>query len=43
MQKRSEPQKVYNLSGQLLLDDAVGIKSLPAGIYIVGGKKYVNH
>lgn len=33
--------KVYNLSGQMVSDDASRLNELPAGIYIVNGKKYV--
>ena len=34
---------VYNLRGQILTKDADDTKLLPAGIYIVGGKKYLKH
>lgn len=32
---------VYNLSGQVVTTDAASLYSLPKGIYIVNGKKYV--
>lgn len=32
---------VYNLSGQVVTTDASSLYSLPKGIYIVNGKKYV--
>ncbi len=34
----TEPQKVYDLQGRYVGDDT---KSLPKGIYIIGGKKVV--
>jgi hypothetical protein len=34
-----EPQDVYSLSGQKVCSRAKDLKSLPAGVYIVGGKK----
>ncbi len=33
--------KVYTISGQLVADDTNALASLPQGIYIVNGKKYV--
>ena len=34
-----EPQDVYSLSGQKVCSRAKDLKGLPAGVYIVGGKK----
>lgn len=34
-----EPQDVYSLSGQKVCSQAKDLKGLPAGVYIVGGKK----
>jgi hypothetical protein len=34
-----EPQDVYSLSGQKVCSQAKDLKSLPAGVYIVGSKK----
>lgn len=33
--------RVYNLQGQLVANDASKLNSLPQGVYIVNGKKYV--
>ncbi len=33
--------KVYNINGQVVASDASSLSSLPQGIYIVNGKKYV--
>lgn len=33
--------KIYNLNGQIVSQDAKGVKSLPKGVYIVNGKKIV--
>lgn len=33
--------KVYNLNGQAVINDASKLYELPAGIYIVNGKKYI--
>ena len=33
------PQDVYSLSGQKIRSKAKDLKGLPAGVYIVGGKK----
>lgn len=33
--------KVYNINGQLVSEDANSFKSLPSGIYIINGKKYI--
>ena len=35
------PQDVYSLSGQKIRSKAKDLKGLPAGVYIVGGKKIV--
>ncbi|MDE5642865.1 MAG: leucine-rich repeat domain-containing protein [Muribaculaceae bacterium] len=41
----SMPQSVYNTQGILIFEDATpeDIESLPAGLYIIGGKKQVVH
>lgn len=33
--------KVYNINGQLVIEDANSFQSLPSGIYIINGKKYI--
>lgn len=33
--------KVYNINGQLISEDAKSFQSLPSGIYIINGKKYI--
>ena len=33
--------KVYNINGQLVSEDAKSFQSLPSGIYIINGKKYI--
>lgn len=33
--------KVYNINGQLVSENANGFQSLPSGIYIINGKKYI--
>lgn len=33
--------KVYNINGQLVSEDANSFQSLPSGIYIINGKKYL--
>lgn len=33
--------KVYNINGQLVSEDANRFQSLPSGIYIINGKKYI--
>ena len=33
--------KVYNINGQLVSEDANTFQSLPSGIYIINGKKYI--
>lgn len=33
--------KVYNINGQLVSEDANSFLSLPSGIYIINGKKYI--
>lgn len=33
--------KVYNINGQLVSEDANSFQSLPSGIYIIKGKKYI--
>lgn len=33
--------KVYNINGQLVSEDAKSYQSLPSGIYIINGKKYI--
>ena len=33
--------KVYNINGQLVSEDANSLQSLPSGIYIINGKKYI--
>lgn len=33
--------KVYNINGQLVSEDANNFQSLPSGIYIINGKKYI--
>lgn len=33
--------RVYNINGQLVSDDASSFQSLPSGIYIINGKKYI--
>lgn len=33
--------KVYNINGQLVSEDANSFQSLPSGIYIIDGKKYI--
>ena len=33
--------KVYNINGQLVSEDANSFQSLPRGIYIINGKKYI--
>ncbi len=33
--------KVYNINGQLVSEDANSFQSLPSGIYIIYGKKYI--
>lgn len=42
--KAEEPHSsaVYNLAGQRVADDASAIGSLPKGVYITGGKKFIN-
>ena len=37
----NEPQDVYSLSGKKVRLQAKDLKGLPAGVYIVGGKKVV--
>ena len=34
-------RKVYNINGQLVSEDANSFQSLPSGIYIINGKKYI--
>lgn len=34
-------RKVYNINGQLVSGDANSFQSLPSGIYIINGKKYI--
>lgn len=34
-------EKVYNINGQLVSEDAKSFQSLPSGIYIINGKKYI--
>ena len=41
IQYASEPRNVYSLSGQIVSSGIAGMKPLPAGVYIVGGKKYI--
>lgn len=33
--------KVYNINGELVSEDANSFQSLPSGIYIINGKKYI--
>ncbi len=33
--------RVYNINGQLVNEDASSFQSLPSGIYIINGKKYI--
>lgn len=33
--------KVYNINGQMVSEDANSFQSLPSGIYIINGKKYI--
>lgn len=33
--------RVYNINGQLVSEDANSFQSLPSGIYIINGKKYI--
>ena len=33
--------KGYNINGQLVSEDANSFQSLPSGIYIINGKKYI--
>ena len=33
--------KVYNINGQLVCEEANSFQSLPSGIYIINGKKYI--
>lgn len=33
--------RVYNINGQLVSEDASSFQSLPSGIYIINGKKYI--
>ena len=33
--------RVYNINGQLVSEDANTFQSLPSGIYIINGKKYI--
>lgn len=33
--------RVYNINGQLVSEDASNFQSLPSGIYIINGKKYI--
>ena len=33
--------RVYNINGQLVSEDANNFQSLPSGIYIINGKKYI--
>ena len=33
--------RVYNVNGQLVSEDASNFQSLPSGIYIINGKKYI--
>lgn len=33
--------KIYNINGQLVSEDANSFQSLPSGIYIINGKKYI--
>jgi len=33
--------RVYNINGQLVSEDASNFKSLPSGVYIINGKKYI--
>ena len=33
--------RVYNINGQLVSEDASNFLSLPSGIYIINGKKYI--
>jgi rhamnogalacturonyl hydrolase YesR len=35
--------RVYNINGQLVSEDASNFQSLPSGIYIINGKKYINN
>lgn len=35
--------RVYNINGQLVSEDASSFQSLPSGIYIINGKKYINN
>lgn len=34
--------RVYNINGQLVSEDASNFQSLPSGIYIINGKKYIS-
>lgn len=33
--------RVYNINGQLVSEDASSFQSLPSGVYIINGKKYI--
>ena len=33
--------RVYNINGQLVSEDASNFQSLPSGIYVINGKKYI--
>jgi hypothetical protein len=37
----SEPMDVYSINGQLLYSNVNTLQGLPAGIYVINGKKYV--
>lgn len=37
----SANSRVYNINGQLVSEDASSFQSLPSGIYIINGKKYI--
>ena len=39
--EQSQPLNVYDLNGRLVLRGARSLDSLPKGIYIVNGKKYI--
>ena len=39
-QTRMADNKVYNLQGQLVKDNATDLSGLPGGMYIVNGKKF---
>lgn len=36
-----ENGKVYNVNGQVVADDSKSFSSLPSGVYIINGKKYI--